>query len=385
MHVLHWYPNLYTGGGVANAVTGLAKAQARLGTVVAIAAARPRGRARTAPPGLSEGPSVLSWRPTWLLASGSLVLRGLSAADRDRLCDFRPDVVHVHGEFNPDNLRIPSLFPCPKVLSPHGAFHPVVLAGNRTLKTLYVALARRVLYGKVVFHALSPLEESHIQGVSPGSRVFVCPNGPSPRMEKYIDDCVDSPVEAAPHVPVVFLYAGRLDVFRKGLDIMLDAFAVARQRRPEEEMILILAGADFAGGKGELQRRARRLGIEDAVRIPGFLEEDELARAYAGADVYLQLSRNEAFSLSVADALLFGKPVILGDGVGNGSYPQINGLSHVAVVAPDVQKVSQALTDAVRNIESRTRAALESRTRIRSFLSWNSVAERTLEAYQDLL
>src|SRR2546422_6932998 len=48
------------------------------------------------------------------------------------------------------------------LLSPHGAFHPVLLRkGKRSLKSLYIALAKYLLYRKVVFHALTPMEEVH--------------------------------------------------------------------------------------------------------------------------------------------------------------------------------------------------------------------------------
>jgi len=247
----------------------------------------------------------------------------------------------------------------------------------------YIELAKRVLYRKVAFHALSPMERAHIALICPEGHVVTCPNGPSPRMEAFFDAYAES--SAAPPHQVVFFFAGRLDVYAKGLDIMLDAFAAASRDLPDKKLVLRLAGADFGGGRGRLESQARRLGIQEKVEFLGFLEDDELAGAYAATDIYLQISRCEAFSLSVVDALLFGKAVILGTGAGNGSYPEICSLPHVALVAPDAQQAARAMREAVENIEFLSRAGAENRSVVRKFLSWNGAAACTLEAYRDLV
>ena len=401
--MLHWYPNLFGGDGVANVVVGLAGAQVRQGAEVLIAALPARREpSRIAHALRATGVRVIVWKPAWQLYSGKLGLRGLSRADRAMLADLRPDVVHLHGEFNPDNLRVPSLFGRPAFLSPHGAFHPVVRAKHRIGKSLYIALARSVLYRRVIFHASSPMEESHVRSVCPRGRVVVWPNGPSPWVEELFTRAAALPAgptapaapstAAAPASPrarssdqLVFFYAGRLDVFNKGLDILLDAFAAATRGLPGADVVLRMAGPDFAGGRSELLRRARALGVEGRVGLLGYLDDDALAAAYEAADVYLQLSRNEAFSLSAADALFLGKPVILGTGVGNGSYPEIGGLPHVARVAPDPREAALAMIDAVRRIEELRDSAARHRAAIRAFLSWDDIAARSLEAYRDAL
>jgi glycosyltransferase involved in cell wall biosynthesis len=185
-----------------------------------------------------------------------------------------------------------------------------------------------------------------------------------------------------PSPSISFLFAGRLDVRGKALDTMLEAFALAARGIPGAT--LVLAGADPGGARAELLRLARSLGVERQVEVPGLLSEDELARAYGRADVYLQLSRNEAFSLSVAEALLAGVPVILGREVGIGSYAEIAGLPHVAIAGPDVEGGAEAMVRAAGGIESLRRSARESRARVRELLSWKRAAAITLAQYRTL-
>ena len=77
------------------------------------------------------------------------------------------------------------------------------------------------------------------------------------------------------------LYAGRL-TREKGVDLLADAFLAARARDPRLELHL-------AGGGPEEDALRSRLG--GAARFLGWLEGEELARAYADADLFLFCSQ----------------------------------------------------------------------------------------------
>jgi glycosyltransferase involved in cell wall biosynthesis len=181
------------------------------------------------------------------------------------------------------------------------------------------------------------------------------------------------------------MYAGRLDVRRKGLDVMLEAFSRACREAPEANMRLVVAGRDFRGGKTILQQRARNLGIQDRVELPGLLAGEELSRAYINADAFILLSRNDAFSISAAEALFFCKPVILSEEVGVGSYQEIRSLPHVAIAPPDVAGIARVIARVSRDIEALTRAARENLPRVKAAFSWQRAAALSLEAYRRLL
>ncbi|HVW18252.1 MAG TPA: glycosyltransferase, partial [Solirubrobacteraceae bacterium] len=82
---------------------------------------------------------------------------------------------------------------------------------------------------------------------------------------------------------VTVLYAGRL-TREKGADLLADAFLAARERDPRLRLCL-------AGGGPEEDVLRERLG--DAATFLGWLEGDELAAAYASADVFLFASRTD--------------------------------------------------------------------------------------------
>src|SRR5690349_3105778 len=100
------------------------------------------------------------------------------------------------------------------------------------------------------------------------------------------------------HVDV--LYAGRLTK-EKGVDLLADAFERAHDRDPRLRLVL-------AGGGPEEGWLRDRLG--DRARFLGFLDGDELPRAYASADLFLFASRTDTFGQVILEAQASGLPVV---------------------------------------------------------------------------
>ena len=118
MRILHWYPNFLGGGGVANAVLGLANAQAEFGVEVAIACAVMQDKPLYQPmENLLGNVQIFRWCPKWKFKFGNLIWRQIPKEYMEQMRKFNPDVVHVHGEFNPDNWHVLKIFNVPIILS----------------------------------------------------------------------------------------------------------------------------------------------------------------------------------------------------------------------------------------------------------------------------
>ena len=96
------------------------------------------------------------------------------------------------------------------------------------------------------------------------------------------------------------MYAGRLTE-EKGMGLLADAFLAARERDPR--LRLVIAG----GGPEEAMLRER---VGEHGRFLGWLVGDELARAYASADVFLFASRTDTFGQVLLEAQASGLPVV---------------------------------------------------------------------------
>jgi glycosyltransferase involved in cell wall biosynthesis len=96
------------------------------------------------------------------------------------------------------------------------------------------------------------------------------------------------------------LYAGRL-TREKGADLLADAFLRAHERDPR--LHLLLAG----GGPEEDALRDR---LSEHATFLGWLGREDLARAYASADIFLFCSRTDTYGQVILEAQASGLPVV---------------------------------------------------------------------------
>jgi glycosyltransferase involved in cell wall biosynthesis len=122
------------------------------------------------------------------------------------------------------------------------------------------------------------------------------------------------------------LTVGAIDgpnLIRKGLLPFVEAAA----QLPDEPFVLV--GKAFEEAAERRLREAAGANVE----FTGFVDDDELARRYASAAVYVQASTHEGFGMAVAEAMLAGCiPVV----TPVGALPEVVGETGVVVQGDDV-------------------------------------------------
>jgi glycosyltransferase involved in cell wall biosynthesis/predicted metal-dependent phosphoesterase TrpH len=99
---------------------------------------------------------------------------------------------------------------------------------------------------------------------------------------------------------ITVMYSGRI-TREKGVELLADAFLRAREQDRRLHLTL-------AGGGPEQQHLRDRLG--EAASFLGWLEGEDLARAYANADVFLFPSATDTFGQVILEAQASGLPVV---------------------------------------------------------------------------
>jgi len=111
---------------------------------------------------------------------------------------------------------------------------------------------------------------------------------------------VETPVPASGREPFV-LYLGRLEIYNKGLDTLMDAM------RAGTDLKLVLAGR----GRDEDKIRQMAQGLD--VEFAGFVSDEEKLRLLDSATAFVLPSRFEGWGIVVLEAAARGTPVVVSD------------------------------------------------------------------------
>lgn len=287
------------------------------------------------------------------------------------------DLAHLHSVFLPENLWV-SRLGIDYVVTPHGGYASRVVNGrNRFLKRLWIsAFERSYLEVARAVHAVSLPEVDELRRFGITAPIEFVPNGVD---EDYLEKDLPKPQEASD-----FVYLGRLSVEHKGLDLLLEGYAMLREHRSGVVPPLVLAGPDFRGGQKRLQELARRLGIADAVRFPGpVLGEDKWA-LLTRARLFMHTSRWEGMPFSLLEALSLGRPVLVTPETNLSRYVQEYGAGWVVEGTP--KAISQGLSAVIDASPSTLNAAGDrARSLARDNFSWSSVAREMAGVYLNAL
>lgn len=137
------------------------------------------------------------------------------------------------------------------------------------------------------------------------------------------------------------LYTGRL-AREKNLLVLVEAVALLRRAGHRVTLTLV--------GEGEMRsallRRAARLGVADAVTVPGPAPRSELRAWYAAADAFVFPSMTDTQALVLNEAALEGLPLVVADSeINSVAMPGISSLGAVPTALGFATAVEQLLND----------------------------------------
>jgi glycosyltransferase involved in cell wall biosynthesis len=156
------------------------------------------------------------------------------------------------------------------------------------------------------------------------------------------------------------------------------ALAELRGRPTTASLSLVITGNDY-GAKSEILEEAARLRIQEAIRLPGYVAEEDLPALYTGAVAYVSTSLFEGFGLTLLEAMAFGAPVVTSN---RSSLPEVAGNAASIVDPENTGQVADAIYAVASNPSEREKMVRRGYRRLAGF-SWERSAEATLAAYYD--
>jgi phosphatidylinositol alpha-mannosyltransferase len=280
-------------------------------------------------------------------------------------CDL--DLVHVHEPTIPATGAAATMAARIPVV---GTFHAAGTASGYYQR--FRPLADRIMASIVVRIAVSETARECVVAHFPGD-YRVIPNG--------IDVGQYAPARTAGKTRGRILFIGRVEP-RKGLSVLLEAFASLRRQMPEAS--LVLAGPNSDELRVLIQSRNGCVdyleGVEVLGRVPVEMKLEQMRKAEVLCAPSLG---DESFGIVLTEALAAGIPVVASDIPG---YRAVlaEGAAGVLVPPGEPSALANALLSLLQNPDLRRDLSTAGIARAERY-SWDRVIGQVLEAYEDAL
>jgi glycosyltransferase involved in cell wall biosynthesis len=172
------------------------------------------------------------------------------------------------------------------------------------------------------------------------------------------------------------LWVGRIRK-AKGVAVTVDAFARVARELPAARLTIVGRG-DY---EAELRQQIATLGLQDKVRLAGFLSTEELVRAMREAWVLTYSSPKEGWGLCVTEAGACGTPSVASNVPGLCESVR-DGETGFLVPHGDVPVLTDKLLLLLRDEALRRRMSAAARTWAESF-RWETMASQTLAIVEE--
>lgn len=288
----------------------------------------------------------------------------------------RPDLVVFHEVYRFEFIGIYKALlkaGVPYIIIPHGCLSRQAqrrkwlkkFAANILLFHAFIRSAQFVQY----------LSESESRmSAFPRFPAFVCGNGiclPQKRKTDFFREGIK------------FVYIGRLEIRTKGLDLLLAAIEICSTQLREAGARFEVYGPDYGGEHAILQAKAQELGITDLVRFGREKTGEEKKRILLSSDCFIQTSRTEGLPLGPLEALGYGLPCIVTEGVGLGELIESNGAGYRC------QTTAEGIVDGIRRFlaeRDRVQMLSEAAAKVaKENFDRDLIAERTVKKYCNIL
>lgn len=381
MKILHVGPVKMNQGatGLTASICGLTSAQAAIGLKVGLLSSlpMPQDGARKELSGvcLLSGLSKRHYNP-WLISQDWI--------SRIRKEFDTPDIVHFHSTYVPFHIALARCcrkLGWPYIISPRGGMRKVAQSIKKTKKSIAnILFFRSYIKHATAIHALCHREAEEIQSQFPVKRTIIVCNGVDERLFDMNKHLAPADFDSFSNGTDLMLgFVGRIDVYVKGFDILLNALAELKSRPDRFSCKLFVVGP-FHTKKDErsFYSAVKSLGLKDDVRLFGPKYGDEKWRFFLACDIFVHTSRTEGIPMSVMEAMALAKPCLV--------TPQTNMAEVVRegggwVCEPNPQSIADTIESICERKDSLKVLGQQSRELMRERFTWREVAEQLAREY----
>jgi glycosyltransferase involved in cell wall biosynthesis len=218
-------------------------------------------------------------------------------------------IIHFHGGWVPIYFSLAKFLKKHKitfVLTPHGAYNVIAMQRSGFTKKIYFNLFEStVIKNSKYIHSLGQSEvDGYLKLCNQKDKSKLIPYGFDYQIRKRVENQQEK---------FIIGFVGRIDVYTKGLDLLLDAFKTFSSKNPSSELWIIGDGAE----RKELAEKYKSC---SSIIFLGSKYEKEKDDLIAQMHLFAHPSRNEGLPTAVIEAATFYVPSIVTYATNFGDY-----------------------------------------------------------------
>lgn len=295
------------------------------------------------------------------------------------------DLVHVHNLYLFHDLvagRYCRRFGVPYLIQPHGSLDPFIYQRHRWRKRLMEwGFQNCAIRGAAAILFTTAEERELAAPYSLGTPGVVVPLGMD--LGEFAE--LPEPGRFREHYPEIgdkhiILFFGRIN-FKKGLDILVQAFGRVARRR--QDVHLVIAGPDNDGWGAQVRTWLTQEGVLNRATFTGMVLGPEKLAVLRDASLFVLPSYSENFGLAVIEAMAVGLPVIISDKVNIWREVQAAGAGRV--IPCDAAALAGQLLEVLDHPEAAAAMARRGKALVAERFQWPRIGQSLAEAYGKII
>lgn len=257
----------------------------------------------------------------------------------------------------------------PYVIVPHGCL--VTAAQNK--KWLKKKLANLLFFNSFIdrAEAIQCLSQQEIDNTKFMVKKFLCSNG------------VNYPAVCNKHFSargVSLTYIGRLDIYVKGIDILIDSVRLVAAFLRKEKVIIDIYGPDILGSFNKIDALIKENGVNDIIHLHHEISGREKEFVLDNTDIFIQTSRHEGMPMGILEAMGMGVPCLVTVGTSLGGI--IASYEAGWVAENNVESVAKTIQRAVSDRKHLINFSKNARKLVIDNFAWDKISYLAIESYK---
>ena len=299
-----------------------------------------------------------------------------------------PDLVNFHSTYIPFHIALAQWcqkLNWPYIVTPRGGM--TCLAQNVKgfkKKVSNVLYYRSYVKHAAAIHALCRREAQDIDKLFEAEKIITIPNGVEDHLLAASDKL--QPIHLSnfgDKTTIMLGFVGRIDIYHKGLDLLLEAMAILKSQPLGPKYKLFIVGPFHTPKDEQLLRSIiDTRGLNDFVKLLGPKFDEEKLRHFLACDVFVHTSRFEGMPLAVLEAMALGRPCLVTPGTNIADVVCEGGGWQCQL---DPNSIAESLRDIYQQKDSLRVLGKQSHELIKTRFTWPKIAQQMSEEYAKIV